>query len=377
VTDFFKGLENETVVGARVLSGAPQAIIDEVANDWNNNRTKLLTNVAVSAGIGLGAELLLGRSPVLASTALTAFGVYQGGKYLMHSGEFMGKAWDASTKQDRDALVNSSLTSIGKEGAFMLEGAGGFAAGGLAGSVALGKSAALEGFAYRVTEKYDMPARWLLPEKLSWIGPGTKTLPESVLGKEGAGVDALKISEMLSKPWSGVERAQSIDLATGKVSRAMPGTPNQTTLGFRDTADRIWFHDHGPHTTFRPSVYDVGYTQNMGILQHGNTTVFFEGAAKNVLADGSTTAPIQLRGLAMDNQTKTAYLIDTVFNPKKSAWEPSIPQYVDWAKARQTLSALDVKNPFAQFDAIPRLPDTHVSLMPEHVTTLLGRASSG
>ncbi len=342
-------LKNETSVVGQTLVDAPGAIWDEVANDWNNDRRNLLTRAGVSVGMGAGFGVLLSRSPLLGGTVVAAGTAYFGLKLASGVTPVMGRAWDADTDSERQALVAEASSKIGREGATLLETAPGLAVGGGAGIWASRRVAALDRMAFKVTEVAEFPARQMIPEKLHWVGPGTERLPKTLLKPDGR-VDMFQLSELLAKrhPWQSVEVIRSVRLSDMKASRPAPGTPIETELGFADKPGHILFHSHPPAlrnggsivSGARPSVEDLAGTMDAGIIQSGDLTTIYEGAARHVGVSAKGFSPT-LRSVIIDRKNQLAVELETRWSPDLRAYHPAVPRPLNYDQTVKVLSNWD------------------------------------
>ncbi len=127
MSDFsFKNIENELSVTGRVAMATPGKILDEVQNDWNNNKSKLLTTTVESAAIGFATAIAFKSAP---GAAILATGLLAGLGVISKTAPMFGEAWGANSDAQRDSIANKFSSDFGKTGATIVEGLPGFALG--------------------------------------------------------------------------------------------------------------------------------------------------------------------------------------------------------------------------------------------------------
>ncbi|MBI4533232.1 MAG: hypothetical protein HY711_04725 [Candidatus Melainabacteria bacterium] len=350
--DLGQHVRNEAAVVGQVLAQAPGAIWEEICNDWQHDRHNLLKREGCALGVGAGLGVLLSRSPVLGGVALAVPTFAYGLGMASAVTSVLGRAWDANTQASRQALVSETTSKLAREGATTLETMPALILGGGAGVWASRRVYALDRLAFGVTEAAEFPARSLIPERLSWVGPGTKKLSSTLLMADGS-FDALKLSELLASqhPWQGVEVARAVRLSDMRVSRAMPGTPFSNQLGFPDAPGRVLFHTHPPVLATngrsvlgaRPSIGDLKETLDVGIIQSGEVTTIYQGAAREFVAShtaGTSFSPV-MRAVTLDRQHQTALAWETRWDSSAGSYVPTLPTPLDYNQTLQVLSRWD------------------------------------
>jgi hypothetical protein len=305
---------------------------------------------------------------------LAAGTLYYGLKMSSGITSVLGRAWDADTDSARQLLVNEASTKMGREAATMLETAPAMAVGGGAGVWASRRVAALDRLAFKVTEKVEFPMRAGVPEKLHWWGPGTERLPKTLLKLDG-NLDILQLSEMLAKrhPWERVEVIRSVRLSDMKASRPAPGTPLETELGFADQPGHVVFHSHPPAlrrggtvvSGARPSIEDLVATMDVGIIQSGDLTTIYEGAARHVGGPGKGFNPT-LRSVILDRQNQLAVELETRWMPELKDYQPAVARPLSYDDTVRVLSNWD-----RWWKSIQEIPTDMSSLASPAATRLL------
>jgi len=342
-------LENEASVVGRSLAAAPSALWDEVSNDWNHDRRNLLARSGVSLAIGAGLGVVLSRSPLIGGGVVAAGTLYYGLKMASGITSVLGRAWDADTDSARQLLVSEASHKLGREAATVLETAPTVALGGGAGVWASRRVSALDRLAFKVTEAAEFPVRAGVPEKLHWIGPGTENLPKTLLKPDG-NLDILQLSEMLAKrhPWGRVEVSRSVRLADMKASRPAPGTPFETELGFVDRPGHVVFHSHPPAlrrgetvvSGARPSIADLAATMDVGIIQSGDLTTIYQGAAREFSASTDAFTPT-LRSVILDRKNQLAVELESRWMPELRDYQPAVARPLSYEDTLKVLSNWD------------------------------------
>jgi hypothetical protein len=343
-------LKNEAAVVGQVILDTPGAVWDELRRDWNEDRGNLLKRAGSSAGIGAGLGVVLSRSPVLGGAVLAAGSLYYGLRVASGIGSVVDRAWDADTESERKLLVQEAAYKVGREGATTLETMPAFMAGGGAGIWASRRVAALDRLAFKVTEAAEFPARRLVPEKLSWIGPGSERLPKTLMRPDGA-LDVFKLSEILAArhPWKNVEVIRSVRLSDMKASRARPGTPIESELGFLDRPGHVVFHSH-PSAKItadgtvvpaaRPSIGDLAATTDVGIIQSGELTTIYKGAARQFRVPEASFRPT-LKAVVIDRKNQLAVELGAEWSATLEQFRPQVPRPLDYSQTVKVLSNWD------------------------------------
>ncbi|HEY9678604.1 MAG TPA: hypothetical protein V6C76_11375 [Drouetiella sp.] len=354
MSDIGKHIDNELNVAGRVADATPGKILDELQNDWNNNKSKLVATTLESAAIGFAFGAAYKAAPL--ATTLAA-GVMTGLGVLDKAAPMVKGAWNADSEEQRSMLTNQFSSDFGRTGATMVEGLPGFAIGGKAASISLAQSEGLRNFAYNNITK---PIEFPLQERWSFRGPGSSLLPEGAL-KAGS-VDALKLSETLPSQ-NRVEMARSLDLERGRASRVFKGTESEVAPTFEDKSGRVLIHTHPLEGGPRPGLYDIKATADFGIIRSGDYRSFYIGQK------GLNTGEAQLKSLILDDANKQAFLLHNLPG-KEHVWKYSAPQYVDYESATSALRTLDVKNAWSQFQNLPKVAsEAH----PEHILIAEGK----
>ncbi len=400
--DFARGLKNEASVFGQVAENVPGAVWDEIKKDWQNHRTKLLAKEGVSLALGIGAGLALARSPFMVKGVLGALGIYQGCQLLSSAGAVAGRAWHADTDASRRLLVNEATAGISTAGAGILETTPTFLLGGGVSAFAGSRFAATRGLALSVREQINDPlhynwqqgtaaggrlAREAVPtavrERLAWLGPGTRQLPESLLAADGK-INILETARLMKEmhPWRetetllrmpegnvgramlGREQWASVRLSDMKVSRTYTGSDLEVKLPFPDREGRISFHTHPPEgmsryypvSGARPSVEDLKATMETGIIQSGTHTTIYQGAAREFLQSqvGKTPFQPELRAIILDPEKQLAAELCTEWAPATGDFIPTVARPLDYAETQKVLSAWDRK-----WSSISEIPTDH------------------
>ncbi len=348
------------------LSETPSKLYDEVAKDLQDPK-KMLTLAAVSTGVGYGSTALLAKFPKAGGVALAGVAGYQVYRYGANTLGFLSEAGDASTEYQRRMLAERSSLGLAREGAMLIEGTPGALAGGYLATRSFGVpplyktiGRAADKAVLKPASKAGTAAKEFVYEQWAFRGPGNMDLPANILHKEGT-VNVLELSEMLAArhPWKGVETGRSIDLLGHRISKPIKGEATSFELGFSDKPGRVLFHTHGPDRIggARPGRYDLIATHDVGIIQRGGYTGFYVGQGREfnaALASGTkeTFAP-KLQALFLDPKRETAFVLESVWQPKLSSWQPAAPKFVDYKEARTALSKLDITKPWQAIDKIP------------------------
>lgn len=361
--------ENILVTTRDVLAATPGKFLQEIHNDLQNP-TKLATVGVVSTGVGFGATALLTKFPKVGGYAMAGLAGVQVLRYGANTLDFFGEASDANNEYRRKMLVERASTGLGREGAILVESTPGLILGGSLAVRAVGTPQAFRSVGSWTDRNVVQPVksasvgtREFVAEKWAFRGPGSKPLPGGILHEEGT-VNALKLSEMLTArhPWTGVETARSVDLVNGRMTKLISGKPASIDFGFADKPGRILFHTHGPESAIgvRPGRFDLLATQDVGIVSRGTQTAFYVGQGREfnaaVAAGAGKTFSPRLQTVILDSEKQSAVLLESVWQTKLSSWQPTVPKYVDYQKARQALSRLDITKPWAELQALPTVP---------------------
>lgn len=352
MTDLAKGFSNEISVIAKTAEEAPGAIWHDLADDWQNHRGKMVGNVAVSAGLGLGADVLLARSPMLDMALGVGFVAYGVAKALPGVSNFLGQAWNASSSSQQDAVVKSATNTLGRFGADAAESSAGFLGGGLLGG-ALVRYTPAENISLGFSRTVESRVRQILPESWSYRGPGTIKLGSKIMRPDGT-VDLLGVADKANVPFRSVETARSLDLDTGRISRSMPGKPTSVNLIYPDAEGRVLFHTHAPGAGAEPGIPDILSTNGLGIIRSGNSTSVYSGMAPELRSNFAQTGSLEqayamtkprLQTLVLDNASKSAKVIDQFVDTSRPLSNPGWMQpretSVDYGAARQFLKNVD------------------------------------
>ncbi len=342
-----QSIENMANVSGRALAETPGAFVDEIANEFSNPK-KLLQDNAMGFGIGFGATAALKKFPKAGMVVGGALLTYQAIKYGAGVVGFLEEASDADTDAQRAYLGTYGANAIGKESATMVASLPGFALGGGAAIKAFGTPPLYSAIGGAAKDQWQ------------FMAPGSFRMQQGLINSERANI--LTLSERLAgeHPWNGVEMARSIKLTSGRVSKAVGGTEDFVgSLPFKDKPGRVMFHTHGPmsETGVRPGTFDLAMTSDVGVITQGNSTAVYIGQAREFQAAKASTqefAP-KLRALILDHSQKTAHVVDTAWSPALGEWKYALPKGVNYAEARQTLTALDMKNPWGHISKIPTL----------------------
>ncbi len=362
--------ENVLVTTRDTLARTPSKLLEELHNDFTQNPGKVATVAVASTALGFGTTAMLSKFPKVGPYVVAGVAAYQGVRYAGSTLDFLGEASNANTDFQRKLLVERASTSLGREGAMMIEGTPGLIVGGALATKMVGTPPAFKAvgsFVERNTpgsiSRATAATREFVSEKWAFHGPGKMELPANILTQEGK-VNALELSEILipKHQWKGVETGRSIDLLGGRISKPLYGKPTSLDPGFRDQPGRILFHTHGPESAIgtRPGLFDLKATQDFGIISRGKQTAFFVGQGREfnaALAAGAekTFAP-KLQALVLDTERKSAFVLESVWQPQLSAWNPAAPKFVDYQSARAALTKLDITKPWSQIKEIPTLP---------------------
>ena len=362
VESFTDHLSNEWHVIEKVASNAPSAIFDAVKNDIAGHPEHAVGEAILGGAAGAGTAILAERAPYLTAAVIGGLALYQVGKATAHTIGQLKDAWNADTNIKQEAIADRAIDSLSRHGADLLESMPAFIAGGYAGDYALSRSALLNGLATKVTENFEFPfRRYVVPESLSWLGPGSARLAEGTVAADGS-VNALSLAEALAKqhPWKGVEVARSVDLNAGKMSRALPGTADEVSMGFADRTGRIPFHTHNPEGEFSslPSIWDIKATKDLGIIQSGDSTTFYIGRdalqRSTALDSGTTTAsqPL-LKALVYDRQQHNAFMVNGAYDAVSNEWSGLHIKPLDLQATANALSRLLPQEALDTFQTLP------------------------
>ncbi len=360
---------NASVVTGRVLAETPSAIWDELSYDLSQRRGQVAQVAGLSTGLGFGATTLLTRAPRVGGLILAGALGYQAYQYGRETLGFLSEASSTSNEAYRDALVDRGRSAMGREGALLVESSPGLFAGGYLASRLVG-TPALYNSVGRFSDSYirqpianvTSRAANVVSETYAFHGPGRMRLPASTVTAEG-NVNVLEISETLGPHhrWGGVETGRSVDLLRSRISRPVSGMESHVDVPYSNRPGRLTYHTHGPENPMggRPSLHDIVNTRDLGIIQRGNQTTFYVGRASEVDAAISSGVgdrmPLDLKAIVLDSERQTAFLLESTWQSSSRTWSPMIPQYVDYQRARSTLRALDITNPWSQIERIPSI----------------------
>ncbi|MDZ4838328.1 MAG: hypothetical protein SGJ27_31485 [Candidatus Melainabacteria bacterium] len=360
---------NVLVTTRDVLAQTPSKIYEELQADLANPG-KIATVAVVSTGVGFGTTAMLSKFPKAGPYVIAGLAGYQAVRYAGSTLDFLGEASHANTDFQRRLLVERAASGIGREGAMMIEGTPGLILGGGLATKMVGTPPAFKAIGSWSERNVGRPlsnatsaSKEFVSEQWAFRGPGRMPLPANILSQEGK-VNALELSEMLvaKHPWRGVETGRSIDLLGERVSKPLYGKATSLDPGFPDKPGRILFHTHGPESSVgtRPGLFDLKATQDVGIISRGNQTAFFVGQGREfnaALAAGTERAfAPKLQTLVLDSERKSAFILESMWQPELAAWQPALPKFVDYKTARSTLTKLDVTKPWPQIQQIPALP---------------------
>ncbi len=348
------------------LSETPSKLYDEVAKDLQDPK-KMLTLAAVSTGVGYGTTALLAKYPKVGGVAAAGLCGYQLYRYGSETINFLSEAGDASTDYQRRMLAERASYGLARESAMLIEGTPGALAGGYLATRTFGTpplykaiGRAADKAVGKPVSKASTAAKEFVSEQWAFRGPGNMDIPPNIFHKEGT-VNVLELSEMLAArhPWKGVETGRSVDLLKHRISKPITGDKTTFELGFRDKPGRILFHTHGPDRVSgaRPGRFDLIATHDLGIIQRGGYTGFYVGQGREfnaALTAGTkeSFAP-KLQALFLDPKRETAFVLESVWQPKLSSWQPTTPKFVDYKEARSTLSNLNITKPWQAISKIP------------------------
>jgi hypothetical protein len=387
LTELGQGFENEAAVASQAFGQAGGAFVHELSNDLHTGR--MAKTVLLSTVVGAVAEAALAKSPVLLGTALTVWGA---GGLLAGAGEVWGKAWNATSGNERANAAKSIGKDWGRLGATFTESSIGMGIGGFAAAKAVDSSETLQSLSYAVTTRGEYAARSLMPQKVwfSRLMPGSIKLGEDVMLPEGR-INAVEAADRLYKPFNGVETARSIDMQTGRASVALPGTPASNFI-MRDQPGRISFHTHLDAEP--PGLNDMLATSELGIIRSPSQTSVYKGmnaqfeqalkAANGDERQALNTLEPRLQAVVLDHEQQTAVLLDRTWKQpinnlfdglvSKRApgyWLERPPVDLDYQAARKALSSV---NPSESLDFLKSLKPPSVNSLPSDVVGL--RAAS-
>ena len=130
--------------------------------------------------------------------------------------------------------------------------------------------------------------------------------------------------------------------------RALPGSARDNVVPF---------HIHGPKAPvgYRPSDVDLSTVKDLGILQHGPTTTFFAGEARQYAAlakagNAEYFAP-ELRAVSVNRESGLAQRLTGQFVPGKG-WHLNAPEALDFTQTMKAISQIRATNPWLSLSAI-------------------------
>lgn len=361
--------ENILVTTRDALAKTPSKILEELQNDMQNPG-KVATVAVVSTGLGFGTTAMLSKFPKAGPYVVAGVAGFQALRYAGDTLGFLTDAASANSDYQRTMLSDRASSSMGREGAMMIEATPGLVLGGSLATKMVGTPPAFKAVGSFAERNVGRPiasataaTKEFVVEQWAFRGPGKMPLPANILSQEGK-VNALELSEILipKHVWKGVETGRSIDLLGGRISKPLYGKPTTLDPGFSDKPGRILFHTHGPESTIgtRPGLNDIRATQDFGIISRGNQTAFYVGQGREfnaaVAAGAEKTFAPKLQALVLDTERKSAFLLESVWEPQLAAFTPAVPKYVDYKTARSTLTKLDITKPWSQLKEIPTVP---------------------
>lgn len=380
-----KGLSNETDTLTRLLPKVPGSVGEALADDWTNRRQDVWKKVAISTGLGLGAAILLSRSPALARYLMSVAGVTAGVGATGCAGSFLISAWSADTAVERELLAAGGAKALGRVGAELIETTPGLVAGTAGGIFLTSRVAALESIAMRVRHSVDFRARRLLPERMHYIGTDVRTV--TGVARPNGTFDLLQATDevVALNPWRGVEEGRFFKPGKSsiKFGATMPGTADEVIMGQR--ADHM-IHTHADRLL--PTSGDFNSIRGTGIVSvpESGITTFFEGTgieAENVVAlrrSGKLLESRQaldalqqrsFRSLVLDQEKQLALRVDTKWN-SFTGMDPVVVTPVDYSQAVRQLRTWNGKGL-----ALSELaPSAHAVLKPG-MTDLMRRVLLG
>jgi hypothetical protein len=327
-------------VSLRTASATPRAFYDELAADFTQRTSQLAVRVGEGVIVGVAGTLLL-KAPKIAPLVMTAGLIYTGVEAAIAGDKFIGKASQADTPAQREAVARASAHALGSNLSAFVESAPGMIAGGYGISKALGAPPLYTRIGDAASDTYN------------FRGPGSiKALP-SLVNQEGA-VDALTASKIMAQrsPWQGVETGSSLDLNRMRLSRVVTGEKAGISSLPGYTRDSVvTFHTHGPEATagFLPSNVDVRSTPGLGILRQGDITTYYAGEAKEYAAlakEGwAEHFSPSLRAVVVDNKTGLAQRFTGKWLPGTAARELDQPVTLDLGQLLEKLSRVPADNP--------------------------------
>src|SRR6202008_2442922 len=154
--DLSQGLQNEAHVWSQAVSKLPDAVGQQLLDDVQNNKTKLILENVAAAGIGL----VLKRSPLAAATALANIALLTLGYDAIKIGT---QAWAASSDEQPDKISDEARRMFGGHASTLLESSAGLALGSF-GTSALSKtipsiSPHIESPSIKVAQNIELPLR--------------------------------------------------------------------------------------------------------------------------------------------------------------------------------------------------------------------------
>ncbi len=387
--DISRGLKNEAAVFGQVLSDVPSAVWKEISNDWNNQSGKLLAKEGIALGLGVGTGIALARSPFLAKGVLGALLAYQGYDLGSKLTSLAGRAWHADSAIDRLMLSSQATTGVSRALADVAETTPAFMFGGGAGMYAGRKFSATNSFALSVRERLNDPAQFgfgkitssigegardLIPaatrERFAYFGSGSEKLPTTLMAADGK-LNLLELSKLMAErhPWIeretlvrlndgkigrmmlGNEQWRSIRLADMKASKTYTGSDLELKLPLADRPGKVPFHTHPPEgmsATYpvvgaRPSIFDLKNTSEVGIIQSGEMTTIYKGAAQEFAESRIAGRPFEpvLNSVIFDREAQLAFELKTVWSDELQGFQPTFARPLNYGETRRVLSSWD------------------------------------
>lgn len=354
-----RSLSNIGSVYSQVLPELPSAIAAKLKDDCINNTGSTLIKLGESAALGLGAAVLLSRSPVLAKTLLTGAGIGTSAYMLGSAASFTAESASAKTPEEQRQLSSRTVNSLAKFSADLIETTPAFIAGTAGGTLLSPRIATLDSIATAVRNTGEYKLRQVIPQDFHYIGLDAKRIKN--LGTNGE-LDILKAGNemMKSTPWRGVEDGRFIKAGNDsiKISARIPSTIDDTIMGSRSEA---MFHTHEqkilPTSGDFNSVYGTGI---VGVPKRGLLT-FYEGTGaeaerlsamiKSARNNSAELAALQdtaealhsrtFNSLVVDPTKQLAVRVDMRWNGFANRMEASSIQALDFADTVKNLSRWD------------------------------------
>lgn len=332
-------LSRLNTVYADTLRQVPGKVFSTIADDFTNNTGSTAIKLGIAGGIGLASAVLLARSPVAAKTLLSGIGIASTAVAAESTLSFSADAMSAETLLAQKALADRGSSSIARLGADLLETAPAMMAGVKLGLRISPKFESLNSLANAVQNKVEFPLRTVVPEKLHYLGPDSKTVAsvnsERGLNLFGAAEDIAKAT-----PWRGIEDARILKVqgANLKASARLPGSQHETFIGSRKD---LAFHTH--ESELLPSSADFLSVRKAGIVSvpKEGILVFHEGKAAQadeILKLRKTGNTVAAEALAADLESNT--MATLILDPKK---ELAVGVNLRWSGAENRMIPVNAK----------------------------------